>query len=174
MTPELDVNRSAILTDMAMCIAYYRSFSPGLYCCTHVPVQLDENTRLTPGVLLMVNYGKHKQCSVDPSQQFFVGPPNFVLDVFFPPGLGGLRASPGLLRAGQGFGVRRVVERRPAGLLLEPPCRGTVCARRGRRSGHDPQHGAARFVDSHESTGGAELVDHHGFHHSRRDPTRPS
>lgn len=82
MTPELDVNRSAILTDMAMCLAYYRSFSPGLYCCTHVPVQLDGSTRLTPGVLLMVNYGKHKQCSVDPSQQFFVGPPNFVLDVF--------------------------------------------------------------------------------------------
>ena len=82
MPPELDVSRSAIMTDIAMCLAYYRSFSPGLYCCTHVPVQLDESTRLTPGVLLMVNYGKHKQCSVDPAQKFFVGPPNFVLDVF--------------------------------------------------------------------------------------------
>jgi hypothetical protein len=78
----LDVNCSAILTDMAMCLAYYRSYSPGLYCCIHAPVQLDDSTRLTPGVVLMVNYGKHKQCSVDPSQQFFVGPPNFVLDVF--------------------------------------------------------------------------------------------
>ncbi len=82
MTRELDVGQSAVLTDIAMCIAYYRLFSPGLYCCTHVPVQLDENTRLCPGVMVMVNYGRHKQCSVDPSQRFFVGPPNFVLDVF--------------------------------------------------------------------------------------------
>ena len=82
MTPELDVSRSAILTDVAMCLAYYRLFSPGLYCCTHVPVQLDAETRLTPGVMLMVNYGRHKQCAVDPSQRFFTGPPNFALDVF--------------------------------------------------------------------------------------------
>jgi hypothetical protein len=82
MTPELDVSRSALLTDVVMCIAYYRSFSPGLYCCTLVPVQLDESTRLCPGVMVMVNYGKHKQCAVDPSQRFFTGPPNFVLDVF--------------------------------------------------------------------------------------------
>jgi hypothetical protein len=82
MTPELDVNQSAVLTDMAMCLAYYRSFSPGLYCCIHTPVQLDDSTRITPGVLLMVNYGKHKQCEVDPSQGFFRGGPNFVLDVF--------------------------------------------------------------------------------------------
>lgn len=82
MTYELDVGLSALLTDIAMCIAYYRSFSPGLYCCTLVPVQLDESTRLCPGVLVMVNYGKHKQCSVDPSGDCFNGPPNFVLDVF--------------------------------------------------------------------------------------------
>ena len=82
MAQELDVGRSALLTDIAMCIAYYRSFSPGLYCCTLVPVQLDESTRLCPGVLVMVNYGKHKQCSVDPSGSCFTGPPNFVLDVF--------------------------------------------------------------------------------------------
>ncbi|MGI8981248.1 MAG: hypothetical protein ACR2FY_18635 [Pirellulaceae bacterium] len=82
MAHELDVGRSALLTDIAMCIAYYRSFSPGLHCCTLVPVQLDESTRLCPSVLVMVNYGKHKQCSVDPSGSFFTGPPNFVLDVF--------------------------------------------------------------------------------------------
>ena len=82
MTRELDVSRSALLTDIVMCIAYYRSFSPGLYCCTLVPVQLDADTRLCPGVVVMVNHGKHKQCSVDPSQCFFTGPPNFVLDVF--------------------------------------------------------------------------------------------
>ena len=82
MTPDLIVGQSALLTDIAMCINYYRLSSPGLYCCTLVPVQLDDQTRLVPGVLVMVNHGKHKQCSVDPSHEFFVGPPNFVLDVF--------------------------------------------------------------------------------------------
>jgi len=82
MTRELDVGQSALLTDIAMCVNYYRLFSPGLYCCTLVPVHLDEQTRLIPSVLVMVNHGKHKQCSVDPDGEFFVGPPNFVLDVF--------------------------------------------------------------------------------------------
>ena len=82
MTRELDVGQSALLTDIAMCVNYYRLFSPGLYCCMHVPVQLDEETRLCPGVVVMVNHGKHKQCSVDETQCFFSGPPNFVLDVF--------------------------------------------------------------------------------------------
>lgn len=82
MTRELDVGQSALLTDIAMCINHYRLSSPGLYCCTMVPVQLDESTRFSVGVLVMVNYGKHKQCSVDPNGGHFTGPPNFVLDVF--------------------------------------------------------------------------------------------
>ncbi len=82
MSPEIDVGQSALLTDVAMCINYYRLFSPGLYCCILAPVQLDEGTRLCPGVMVMVNYGKHKQCAVDPSGRWFIGPPNFVLDVF--------------------------------------------------------------------------------------------
>jgi hypothetical protein len=82
MTRELDVGQSALLTDLAMCINYYRLFSPGLYCCTLVPVQFDPQTRFTPGVMVMVNYGQHKQCAVDDSQLCFNGPPNFVLDVF--------------------------------------------------------------------------------------------
>jgi hypothetical protein len=82
MTRELDVGQSALLTDIAMCINYYRLFSPGLYCCTLVPVQLDEHTRLCPGVMVMVNHGNHKQCDPGPSYDWFRGPPNFVLDVF--------------------------------------------------------------------------------------------
>ena len=82
MTPELDVGQSALLTDIAMCVNYYRLFSPGLYCCTLVPLQLDDQTRFCPGVIVMVNHGKHKQCGVDPSGSCFTGPPNFVLDVF--------------------------------------------------------------------------------------------
>ena len=82
MLPELHIGQSAILTDIAMCIAYYRMASPGMYCCIHTAVQLDAQTRLCPGVLVMVNYGKHKQCSANPSHTHFVGAPNFVLDVF--------------------------------------------------------------------------------------------
>src|SRR6266478_1851564 len=82
MTRDLDVGQSVLLTDIAMCVNYYRLFSPGLYVCTLVPVQLDDSTRLCPGLLAMVNYGKHKQCDPDPSGNCFKGPPNFVLDVF--------------------------------------------------------------------------------------------
>ncbi len=82
MTRELDVGQSALLTDIAMCVNYYRLSSPGLYCCMLVPVQINEQTRLWPGVMLMVNHGKRKQCSVDPDGRCFIGPPNFVLDVF--------------------------------------------------------------------------------------------
>ena len=61
MIRELDVGQSALLTDIAMCINYYRLFSPGLYCCIHAPVQLDADTRFCPGVIVMVNHGQLKQ-----------------------------------------------------------------------------------------------------------------
>jgi hypothetical protein len=80
--PALDIGVSALLTDIGMCLNSYRLSSPGLYCCTLVPVQLDENTRLCPGITLMVNHGKNRQCEPDSSFEYFVGPPNFVLDVF--------------------------------------------------------------------------------------------
>jgi uncharacterized protein len=76
---ELDVGQSALLTDIAMCINYYRLFSPGLYCCIHATVELDDGTRFCPGVVVQVNHGQLKQCEPD---DCFKGPPNFVLDVF--------------------------------------------------------------------------------------------
>jgi hypothetical protein len=82
MIPEIGVSESALLTDLAMCINYYRLFSPGLYCCVHAPVQLDDSTRLYPGIIVMVNHGKLKQCDPGPDYDCFHGPPNFVLDVF--------------------------------------------------------------------------------------------
>ncbi len=79
MFNELDVGQSALLTDIAMCINYYRLFSPGLYCCVHAMVQLDDDTRFCPGIIVQVNYGQFKQCEPD---DCFKGPPNLVLDVF--------------------------------------------------------------------------------------------
>ncbi len=82
MFRELDVGQSALLTDIAMCINYYRLFSPGLYCCIHATVQLDEATRFYPGIVVQVNHGPLKSCDPDPCYKYFNGPPNFVLDVF--------------------------------------------------------------------------------------------
>jgi Uma2 family endonuclease len=56
--------------------------SPGLYCCVHATVQLDDDTRFCPDVLVMVNHGRLKQCDPGPDYERFRGPPNFVLDVF--------------------------------------------------------------------------------------------
>ena len=79
MSGELDVGRSALLTDIAMCINYYRLFSPGLYCCIHAAVRFDDGTEFCPGVVMQVNHGPLKQSEADNG---FKGTPNFVLDVF--------------------------------------------------------------------------------------------
>jgi hypothetical protein len=82
MIDELGVGESALLTDIAMCVNYYRLFSPGLYCCVHAPLQLDAESRFRPGIIVMVNHGELKQCDPGPDYDCFHGPPNFVLDVF--------------------------------------------------------------------------------------------
>jgi len=78
--PELTTGQSVLLTDLALCVNRYRLFTPGIYVCVHVPVQLDAETRVVPGLIAMVNHGRLKQCEA--TEQGFRGPPNFVLDVF--------------------------------------------------------------------------------------------
>ena len=82
MPRELTIGESALITDLSLCLNYYRLFSPGLYCCTHVTVELDDGNRFQPDVMLMVNHGRFKQAESVNDYQFFRGPPNFVLDVF--------------------------------------------------------------------------------------------
>lgn len=60
MNNELDISLSATLTDMAMCINHYRLSTPGMHLCIHIPVQLDENTRISPGVIAQIGNGKYK------------------------------------------------------------------------------------------------------------------
>ena len=79
MSPGLDIGQSALLTDIAMCINYYRLFSPGLYCCIHATVELNDGARFCPGIIVQVNHGPLNQCDAG---DHFKGPPNFVLDVF--------------------------------------------------------------------------------------------
>jgi hypothetical protein len=78
--PELTTSQSALLTDLALCVNRYRLFTPGIYVCVHARVQLDADTRVTPGLVAQVNHGQLKQC--EPVEHGFHGPPNFVLDVF--------------------------------------------------------------------------------------------
>lgn len=81
MNEEYDIGQSATLADFLSCVNHYRMYTPGLYVCVSVPVQLNKTTRLTPGFVAQVNSGKFKQC--DPGDyEYFSGPPNFVFDVF--------------------------------------------------------------------------------------------
>lgn len=79
---EIGVSESALLIDIAMCINHYRLFSPGLFCCVHAPLELDDGTQCRPGIIVQVNHGPLKQSDPGPSYDCFKGPPNFVLDVF--------------------------------------------------------------------------------------------
>lgn len=78
--PELTTSQSVLLTDLALCINRYRLFTPGIYVCVHVPVEFDDGSRVVPGLVSMVNWGRLRQC--EPEDVGFKGPPNFVLDVF--------------------------------------------------------------------------------------------
>jgi hypothetical protein len=77
----MTIGESATLTDFAMCVNHYRLSTPGMHVCVHVPVQLDENTRITPGLIAPIGSGKHMQCE-PVKYDYFAGPPNFVFDVF--------------------------------------------------------------------------------------------
>ena len=77
---ELTTSQSVLLTDLALCVNHYRLFTPGIYVCLHVAVELDAETRILPGLVAQVNWGRLKQCEA--TENGFKGPPNFVLDVF--------------------------------------------------------------------------------------------
>ena len=52
---ELGVHRSALLTDLALCINRYRLFSPGGSVCVMAKVQLSAEEWEVPGLVAMVN-----------------------------------------------------------------------------------------------------------------------
>lgn len=75
------IGKSATLTDLAMCINHYRVQTVGLYACIRVGVKLNEEL-IFPDLMVMINSGRRKQCTPDYDNDYFVGPPNFVLDVY--------------------------------------------------------------------------------------------
>lgn len=81
VTIELDIAQSNNLTDMSMCINHYRMSTPGMHVCVHVPVQINPQARVIPGLIAQVGNGRFKQCE-PVHYDYFTGPPNFVFDVF--------------------------------------------------------------------------------------------
>ena len=81
--PSRNVYHSALLTALAMCFNHYRMRTPGLFTCVGVDVVLPSSPEaLAVDLVVQVNYGKHKQCSVPEGGNCFVGAPNLVLNLF--------------------------------------------------------------------------------------------
>lgn len=76
---DLTLSKSVLLTDLAYCINQYRMSTPGIYVCVLMPIVLRDQ-RFVAGVVGQVNHGRLKQCEA--TEEAFLGPPNFVLDVF--------------------------------------------------------------------------------------------
>lgn len=74
------IGKSAIITDLGMCINHYRLQTVGLYACINVGVKIS-NQLLYPDMIVMINSGRKKQCDPDYENDYFVGPPNFILEV---------------------------------------------------------------------------------------------
>ena len=74
------IGKSATLIDIGTCINKYRMSTPGLYVCINVGVKLGDQIE-SPDLIAMINSGPEKQCKPDFEQGYFVGPPNFVLDI---------------------------------------------------------------------------------------------
>ena len=58
------IGKSALLTDLGMCINYYRIQTVGLYACINVGVKIDDHL-LFPDMIVMINAGQRKQSEPD-------------------------------------------------------------------------------------------------------------
>ena len=75
------IGKSAAITDLGMCINHYRLHTVGLFTCIRARVKIRDQF-LTPDMIVVINAGKHKQCSPNFDENYFDGPPNFILDVY--------------------------------------------------------------------------------------------
>lgn len=75
------IGKAALLTDLAMCINRYRMHSVGMFACIQASVQLGNHT-VYPDFMIMINAGPKKQAEVDFEKNCFIGPPNFILEIF--------------------------------------------------------------------------------------------
>lgn len=75
------IGKAALLTDLAMCFNRYRMHSVGMFACIQARVKLGSDT-VYPDFLIMINAGPKKQGDVDFDDDCFIGPPNFILEIF--------------------------------------------------------------------------------------------
>lgn len=78
------IGKSALVTDLGMCINHYRLSTVGLYACINVDIKINDHI-LTPDMIVMINRGEKKQCNPDFENNCFLGPPNFIMDVLEDP-----------------------------------------------------------------------------------------
>ena len=74
------IGKSALLTDLGMCINHYRLRTVGLFACINVGVKIEEEI-IYPDLIVTIGQGNSKQCSPDFENNYFVGPPNFILEI---------------------------------------------------------------------------------------------
>lgn len=63
-----------------MCINKYRILTVGLYACIRVAVKIKEQI-IYPDIMVMIGSGRNKQCSPNFEENYFDGPPNFILEI---------------------------------------------------------------------------------------------
>ncbi|HMC01530.1 MAG TPA: Uma2 family endonuclease [Flavobacteriaceae bacterium] len=74
------IAKAATVTDIAMCFNEYRVRTVGLYACINVRVKL-RDVFVNPDFMIMIGKGRNNQCKPDFENDFFDGPPNFVMDI---------------------------------------------------------------------------------------------
>ena len=90
-TSRWSLGKAALLTDLAMCFNRYRMHSVGMFACIQATVKLGSDV-LHPDFLIMINAGPKKQSEVDFENNCFIGPPNFILEIFSHDQLGHLQS----------------------------------------------------------------------------------
>lgn len=73
------IEKSAAIADLITFINGYRLQTVGLFACVNVAVKLDE-LMINPDIMVMIGSGRHQQCKPDFENDYFVGPPNFIMD----------------------------------------------------------------------------------------------
>ena len=74
------IGKSALITDLSMCINHYRIRTVGLFCCANAGVKFGDELLITD-LIVVIGHGNRKQCEADFEKNYFVGPPNFIVEV---------------------------------------------------------------------------------------------
>lgn len=74
------IGKSLTLTDLVMCINKYRILTVGLSSCIRATVKM-KGEMIYPDFIIVIGHGKNKQCTAMYDDNYFDGPPNFILEI---------------------------------------------------------------------------------------------